>query len=219
MKTPTSLLAAPISPRSGAVSRGCLIGAVVVGLPLLLIAALLWGSYNRLVEGRAKAEQRWAQVENQYQRRFELVPNLVNTVRGAADFEQSTLTQVTEARASVGRAQLPSQLPTDPAQLQAYLEAQQSLGAALSRLLVVAEQYPQLRATEGFRDLQSQLEGTENRIAVARMDYTEAVREYNVSVRRFPTNLIAGMLGHEPLPQFTIEERMREAPTVDFERR
>jgi LemA protein len=137
-------------------------------------------------------------------------------VQGAADFERSTLTAVTEARASVGRAQLPPGLPNDPATLQNYMQAQQTLGATLGRLFAVAEQYPQLRATQNFLSLQDQLEGTENRIAVARRDYIESVRAYNTYRRRFPTNLIAGMMGFDTIAQLEVEPAVREAPQVEF---
>ena len=214
-----SLLRSPaVAPRlrRGAISKGCAIGAAVVLLPLVLAVLFLWGGYNGLVTAEEDASQKWAQVENQYKRRFELIDNLVATVQGAADFEKSTLTELTEARASVGRLQLPSELPTDEAQLNAYLRAQQGLGSALGRLLAVSENYPQLRATDAFRDLQSQLEGTENRIAVAREDYTRAVAEFNKKVRRFPTNLVAALTGFEKLPQFTVEEVETTVPKVDF---
>src|SRR5690606_12218432 len=131
------------------------------------------GKYNSLVTEREKVAAAWSEIDNQYQRRYELIPNLVETVKGAADFERSTLEAVVEARASVGRVQLPAELPTDPAQLDAYLRAQQGLGAALGRLFAVAESYPQLKATQNFLSLQDQLEGTENRIAVARRDYID----------------------------------------------
>ena len=206
----------PAQNRRGAVSKGCLIALAAVLIPLAIVAMVLTGGYNGLVGTQEDAEQKWAQVENQYQRRFDLVPNLVNTVKGAADFEQETLTAVTDARASVGQVQLPSNLPTDQASLDAYVGAQRSLGSALGRLFAVSENYPTLRATEGFRDLQSQLEGTENRIAVARKDYTEAVAGFNKKVRRFPTNVIAGMFGFEKLPQFSVTEDVTQNPTVDF---
>ena len=202
--------------RRGAVSKGCAIGAAVVLVPLVLVVLFLWGGYNGLVSSQEDASQTWAQVENQYKRRYDLIPNLVETVQGARDFEQETLTAVTEARASVGRAQLPSELPTDQAQLNAYLRAQQGLGSALGRLFAVSENYPQLKATEAFRDLQSQLEGTENRIAVAREDYTRAVAEFNKKVRRFPTNLVATLTGFEKLPQFSVDEVETTTPPVDF---
>jgi LemA protein len=173
------------SSRRGAIGKGCLIGLGIVGALVLVTVMLLWSGYNSLVGTQEDSRQKWAQVENQYKRRFELVPNLVETVKGAANFEQQTITQVTEARASVGRAQLPTDLPTDQAQLDAYIKAQAQLGGALSRLMVVAEQYPQLKATENFRTLQDQLEGTENRITVAR-ETTPGRRDGNKTVRHSP---------------------------------
>lgn len=204
------------SSRRGAIGKGCLIGLGVVGALVLVAVMLLWSGYNSLVGTQEDSRQEWAQVENQYKRRFELVPNLVETVKGAANFEQQTITQVTEARASVGSVKMPSDLPTDQAQLDAYIKAQAQLGGALSRLMVVAEQYPQLKATENFRTLQDQLEGTENRIAVAREDYTKAVATYNKSVRSFPKNVLAGMFGFETLPQFTAPAEEQVVPKVDF---
>lgn len=204
------------SSRRGAIGKGCLIGLGIVGALVLVTVMLLWSGYNSLVGTQEDSRQKWAQVENQYKRRFELVPNLVETVKGAANFEQQTITQVTEARASVGRAQLPTDLPTDQAQLDAYIKAQAQLGGALSRLMVVAEQYPQLKATENFRTLQDQLEGTENRITVAREDYTKAVATYNKTVRSFPKNVLAGMFRFETLPQFTVPAEEQVVPKVDF---
>ncbi len=202
--------------RRGAIGKGCLIALVAAGALVLGVVMALVGGYNSLVGTQEDARQKWAQVENQYKRRYELVPNLVETVKGAANFEQSTIQQVTEARASVGRVQLPAELPTDQAQLDAFIKAQAQLGGALSRLLVVAEQYPQLKATENFRTLQDQLEGTENRIAVAREDYTRAVANYNKAVRSFPKNLIAGPFNFTPLPQFTAPVEEQAVPKVDF---
>ena len=164
-----------------------------------------------------RVEAKWSEIDNQYKRRFDLVPQLVSTVKSAADFEKTTLNEVTEARASVGRVQLPPGLPTDPAKLGAYMQAQQGLGAALGRLFAVSEAYPQLRATENFLSLQDQLEGTENRIAVARRDYIDSVQAYNTTVRRFPTNFIASMFGFEKLPQLQIEEGERATPDVNFD--
>ncbi len=202
--------------RRGAIGKGCLIALVAAGALALGLVMVLVGGYNSLVGTQEDARQKWAQVENQYKRRYELVPNLVETVKGAANFEQTTIQQVTEARASVGRVQLPAELPTDQAQLDAFIKAQAQLGGALSRLLVVAEQYPQLKATENFRTLQDQLEGTENRIAVAREDYTRAVASYNKAVRSFPKNLIAGPFNFTPLPQFTAPAEEQAVPKVDF---
>src|SRR5229473_746312 len=164
---------------------GC--GAVLVVLLFIVVVAAfaLGGSYNRLVRLQQTVDQSWAQVQNVYQRRADLIPNLVNTVAGAANFEKSTLTEVTNARASVGRVQLdPSKAPTDAKQLQEFQAAQGQLSNALSRLLVVAENYPQLTATENFRGLQAQLEGTENRISVERNNFNAVVQDYNTTLRR-----------------------------------
>jgi LemA protein len=144
------------------------------------------------------------------------VPNLVATVEGVAGFEKSTLTAVTEARASVGRATLPAGLPAEGPELQAYLAAQQSLGSALQRLLVVSENYPELRATGNFTDLQHQLEGTENRINVARVDYLDVAKEYNAAIRKFPASLLAGMFHFERATELPTLAEERVAPKVDF---
>ena len=201
--------------RRGAMSTGC--GVLVgLGVVLVLVGLFLASAYNGLVSSQESVEGAWAEVQNQYKRRYDLIPQLVETVKGAADFEQETLTEVTEARARVGQVALPENLPTDQAQLDAYIRAQQGLGATLGRLFAVAENYPQLKATQGFLSLQDQLEGTENRIAVARRDYVQTVREFNTRVRTFPRNLIAGIFGFEELPQFSVDESMSEAPTIDF---
>ncbi len=195
---------------------GCLIAVGAVALVALIVGMTLVGRYNSLVGLQELTEAAWSEIDNQYKRRFDLVPQLVATVKGAADFEKSTLESVTEARASVGRAQLPSGLPSNPAQLNAYMQAQQGLGAALGRLFAVSERYPELRATQNFLSLQDQLEGTENRIAVARRDYIDAVRQYNTTRRRFPTNFVAGMFGFDALPQLEIDAGVRETPQIDF---
>ena len=199
----------------GAASKGCLVGGGLL-LALLAVGAMLVGTYNGLVTRKQKVSAAWSEIDNQYKRRFDLVPQLVETVKGAANFEKSTLDSVTEARASVGRAQLPANVPTDPAQLQAYIAAQQGLGSALGRLLVVAEAYPDLKASANFRDLQSQLEGTENRIAVARTDYIEVVNDYNTAIQKVPGNLVAGFAGMTPAVQLTIDQSERATPKVDF---
>src|ERR1700732_2928486 len=161
-------------------------GVLVVLLFIALVIGLFfWGSYNRLVTLDQEVNKRWGDVQTVYQRRADLIPNLVNTVAGAANFEKSTLTEVTNARASVGRVQLdPAKAPTDAAQLQHFQAAQGQLSNALSRLLVVAENYPQLTATENFRGLQEQLEGTENRISVERNKFNTVDQDYNVAVKR-----------------------------------
>lgn len=197
---------------------GC--GAVVVlVLGFLVVIGLIvaMSSYNKLVTLQQAVDSSWAQVQNVYQRRADLIPNLVNTVSGAANFEKSTLTEVTNARASVGRVTIDaSRAPQDAAQLEQFQQAQGQLSTALSRLLLVTENYPQLRATENFQNLQAQLEGTENRISVERGNFNRAVQEYNVAVRRFPTTLFAGMLGFSPRPFFTSQPGAETAPTVNF---
>ncbi len=198
----------------GKMGLGCLVVLIIV---VLVVGISLAGTYNRLVTLGQEVDKQWAQVENQYQRRYDLVPNLVATVQGAAQFEKSTLEAVTQARASVGRAQInPGAAPTDPAQLAQYEQAQAALGGALQRLLVVVEKYPELKANANFRDLQAQLEGTENRIAVARMDFNKAAQDYNTARLRFPTNLMAGMLGFKEKPYFKATPGSERAPTVQF---
>src|SRR5947199_5398382 len=182
-------------------------GLIAILLVVVVIAAIaIGGSYNRLVRLQQAVDQSWAQVQNVYQRRADLIPNLVSTVSGAANFEKSTLVEVTNARASVGRVQLdPNKAPTDAAQLEKFQAAQGELGNALSRLLVVVERYPELKANQNFLSLQAQLEGTENRIAVARRNFNESVQTYNATVRRVPTNFVAGMLGFAPRPFFAAQ--------------
>src|SRR5256714_9070843 len=185
-------------------------------LVLVVVAALaIGGSYNRLVRLQQAVDQSWAQVQNVYQRRADLIPNLVNTVAGAANFEKSTLIAVTKARASVGRVQLdPNKAPTDAAQLRQFQEAQGQLSNALSRLLVVSERYPELRATEAFQNLQAQLEGTENRISVERNNYNAAVQELNTALATFPTNMLNKMFGFQPKAFFQAQPGTERAPTV-----
>src|SRR6201982_1136807 len=174
-------------------TMGCGVLLVILLFIVVIAALALGGSYNRLVRLQQKVDQSWPQVQNVYQRRADLIPNLVNTVQGAANFEKSTLTEVTNARASVGRVQIdPNHAPTAAAKLQEVQAAQGQLSNALSRLLVVSERYPELRATQNFQNLQAQLEGTENRISVERGSFNSSVQEYNTAVRTFPTNLFAG---------------------------
>jgi LemA protein len=193
-------------------------GLVVILIFILVVGGLaVAGIYNRLVTSQQNVDSKWADVQTQYQRRLDLIQNLVNTVQGAANFEKSTLTEVTNARASVGQVKLdPSKAPTDAAQLEQFQKAQGQLSTALSRLLVVSEQYPDLKATRNFQELQAQIEGTENRIAVSRRNFNEAVQSYNTSVRTFPTNFIAGMLGFQTRPFFAAEQGAEKAPTVKF---
>jgi LemA protein len=160
---------------------------------LLLFGGTCVATYNRLVRLDQAAQAQWAQVENAYQRRADLIPNLVETVKGAAAFERETITAVTEARSRVGQVTVPRDVTTHAEQFQQYQQAQDQLGSALSRLLVVAEAYPNLTATQGFRDLQAQLEGTENRITVERMRYNEAARDFDTARATFPASIVAGM--------------------------
>lgn len=191
-------------------------GAVVVAVLLLLIGGCT--SYNRLVALSQNVDEKWAQVQTHYQRRADLIPNLVATVSGAANFEKSTITQVVEARASVGQLRVGGEkAPLTAAELEQFEQAQSRLSSALSRLLVVVENYPDLKATANFRDLQAQLEGTENRITVARRDFNEAVRQYNTAIKSFPTVLFAGMLGFTPRPYFQSAPGTETAPRVQFQ--
>ncbi|HEU4364156.1 MAG TPA: LemA family protein [Candidatus Krumholzibacteria bacterium] len=189
--------------------------AVVVVLVFLVISGV--SSYNNLVKLNEGVGQAWSQVENVYQRRSDLIPNLVETVKGAANFEQETLTRVIEARASAGQIKLTPEMLNDPQALQRFDDAQGALGSALSRLLVTVEQYPELKANANYLALQDELAGTENRIAVERMRFTETVQQYNVAVKRFPMNLLAGMFGFTPKSYFEAREGAEEAPKVDFD--
>ena len=188
-------------------------------LILMIIAALLSGcGYNQIQQKDESVKAAWSQVLNVYKRRADLVPNLVATVKGFAEQEKEILTRVTEARARAGSIQATPELVDNPEAFAKFQAAQRELGGALSRLLVVAENYPQLKSDANFRDLQAQLEGTENRIAVARNRYIKAVESYNVTVRSFPTNLTAMMFGYKPKPNFTVENeaQIQQPPTVDF---
>ena len=196
---------------------GCAVVAVI-GIIVLIIVAIAGGSYNRLVKLSQGVDASWAQVQNVYQRRADLIPNLVSTVSGAANFEKSTLTEITEARASVGQVKIdPNAAPTDPARLAEFEKAQAQLGSALSRLLVVVERYPDLKATVNFRDLQAQLEGTENRISVERRDFNTAVQSYNTAIKSFPAVLYAGAFGFSAKPYFNATPGAETPPKVQFE--
>jgi LemA protein len=171
---------------------------------------------NGLVEREENVESAWAQVENQYQRRADLIPNLVNTVRGAADFEQETLTAVINARSQATSINVSATDLNDPAKIAQFQEAQQQLSGALSRLLVSVERYPELKANTNFRDLQAQLEGTENRLSTERMRFNKAAQGYNTSLRKFPTSIIASIGGFDRKAYFEAEKGAEQAPTVDF---
>jgi len=191
---------------------GCL-GALV--LVVLVLGGIALGSYNSLVGLGQAVDAQWAQVENQYQRRADLIPNLVNTVQGAANFEKSTLEAVVRARASVGSID-PSKLPDNPAGMARFQQAQDALSSALSRLLVVVERYPELKANQNFRDLQVALEGTENRVAVERGRYNERAQEYNTARLRFPTVLFANLMGMREKAYFKAAAGSERAPSVNF---
>ena len=188
----------------------------------ILILALAFSlsscGYNAFQSLDEEAKASWAEVLNQYQRRADLVPNLVETVKGYAAHEQEVLTDVANARSKVGSMQVTPELLNDPEAFAKFQAAQGQLTGALSRLMAVAENYPNLKADQGFRDLQAQLEGTENRVAVARNRYIETVKEYNIAVRSFPNNLTAMALGYQPKPSFTVdnEKAISSAPKVDF---
>ena len=201
--------------------KGTLIGVgclVVVLIAALVLGGMAVGIRNNLVDLSQAVDAQWSQVENVYQRRADLIPNLVAAVKGAAEFERGTLEAVTEARASVGRMQIdPRNLPNDPAAFQRFEQAQAQLGNALSRLLVVVERYPDLKANQNFRDLQVQLEGTENRIAVERMRYNEKAQAYNTARLRFPANIFAGLFGFGEKAYFRAQAGAERAPEVNFD--
>jgi LemA protein len=194
---------------------GCL--AVVVIVAIIAAVALI-GPYNRLVGLSQAVDAQWAQVENVYQRRADLIPNLVATVQGAANFEKSVLVEVTNARASVGQVQGSAKdLPNDPAAFARFEQAQAALSGALSRLLVVVERYPELKANANFQTLQSQLEGTENRIAVERMRFNERAQEYNTAIMQFPGRLFASLFGFKSKAYFQAQPGAERPPQVQFD--
>lgn len=189
---------------------------LMVAVTAVLVGSGLTGcGYNSMVGKEEAIDGKWAQVENQYQRRMDLIPNLVETVKGAADFEKGTLESVIEARSKATSIQLKSDELTQE-NLDKFQAAQSQLSGALSRLMMVAEQYPQLQATQAFRDLSVQLEGTENRIAVERMNFNEAVQDYNAYIRKFPNNLTASMFGFEKKAYFKADQGAKEVPKVSF---
>jgi LemA protein len=191
---------------------------LVLGLTAFAGLLLSGCGYNAMQTQDEQIKSAWSEVLNQYQRRADLIPNLVNTVKGYAAQESSVLKEVTEARAKVGSIQATPELVNDPAAFAKFQAAQGELSSALSRLLVVTENYPQLKSDQNFRDLQAQLEGTENRITVARNRYIQAVQNYNVTVRSFPGNLTAMLFGYKPKPNFAVENEaaISKPPSVDF---
>jgi LemA protein len=191
-----------------------------LGAALIAVAAVALSGcgYNEIQRKDEAVSAAWSEVVNQYQRRADLIPNLVNTVKGYAAQEQEVLTRVTEARSRVGQITVTPETLNDPAALARFQQAQGELSSALSRLLVVVERYPELKSDQNFRDLQAQLEGTENRVAVARNRFIKAVQDYNVLVREFPVNLTAMVFGYKTKPNFTVENEREigKAPKVDF---
>jgi LemA protein len=201
--------------RNVLIGCGCLVAALV--LVAVVLGIYVVSGYNRLVPAQASVDTAWAQVQTQYQRRADLIPNLVNTVQGAANFEKSTLTDVIKARAEATKVTIDmSKAPTDPEAIKKFQQAQDGLSSTLGRLLAVSENYPDLKANTNFRDLQAQLEGTENRITVARGDFNKAAQAYNVMVKSFPTVLYAGLVGFSPKAYFTSAAGAENAPTVSF---
>ncbi len=191
---------------------------ILIGIVVVIFLAVSWYTsiYNKLVTLDEQVTQAWSQVENQYQRRADLIPNLVETVKGVANFEKETYTAVAEARAKVNQINITPQMLSDQNAFAKFQQAQDQLGSALSRLLVTVERYPQLKANENFLQLQAQLEGTENRIAVERMKYNRVVQEYNTYIRKFPSNIIANMNGFREKAYFKAQAGAEKAPKVKF---
>jgi LemA protein len=200
--------------------KGVVFGLGCLGIILIAVigfALAIVGGYNSLVRSSTTVDASWAQVQTQYQRRADLIPNLVKTVEGAANFEKSTLTDVVNARANATKVTIdPSKAPTDPEKLRQFEQAQNALTGTLGRLLAVSERYPELKANGNFRDLQAQIEGTENRIAVARRDFNNTVQMYDAQVRSFPTVIYAGWFGFQPKPYFQSVAGAEAAPSVSF---
>lgn len=196
-------------------NRRWLVPGIIIGF-LVILGMIIVGGYNGLVGQREAVNKTFGNLQSQYQRRADLVPNLVSTVKGAADFEQETLTAVTNARAEATKITIDPSTAT-PEQLAQYQQSQGELSQALGRLLAVTENYPELKAVATFQDLQAQLEGTENRIAVARKDYNDVSATYNASIQRFPTNITAALFGFDAFPYFEADAGAEAAPTVNFE--
>jgi len=198
--------------------KGCLIALVIAGILVLVVIGIIsWGTkvYNGLVTMQESVTSQWGNVETAYQRRADLIPNFVNTVKGAANFEQTTLTQVIEARAKATSVTIdPTKMTAE--NMQQFQQAQGQVSSALSRLMVVVEQYPELKATQNFRDLQVELEGTENRISVERRKFNEVAQVYNTNIRRFPQNFLAGIFGFQSKPYFEATAGAEKAPEVTF---
>ncbi len=189
-------------------------GILLFGILIVIMSGI--GSYNKLVTLNESVNKQWAHLQADYQRRADLIPNLVSTVKGYAKFEQTVLTDVTEARSKVGSLQVTKEVLNDPAAFQRFQQAQGQLGGALSRLLATVENYPNLKASENFQQLQAQLEGTENRIKYSRNNYNDAVNVYNNQIKQFPTVIIANIIGFKEKPYFQAAAGAENAPKVDF---
>jgi LemA protein len=198
--------------------KGCLISIIIVAvIAFFAVSLIIWGTrvYNNMVTMNEGVTSQWGNVETAYQRRADLIPNFVNTVKGAANFEQTTLTQVIEARANATKVTIdPTKMTAE--NMQQFQQAQGELSSALSRLMVVVEQYPELKATQNFRDLQVELEGTENRISVERRKFNDMAREFNTYIKTFPQNFLSGMFGFDAKPYFEAQEGAEKAPEVKF---
>lgn len=202
---------------SGKMKAGCAIVAIVAVFVLVVSLLVVWRSYNGLIERSESVNQQWSQVENVYQRRYDLIPNLVETVKGYASHERETLEAVTSARSKVGGVMnISPDMLNNPQALEQFSQAQAGLAGALQRLMVVVERYPELKANESFLALQSQLEGTENRIAVERKKFNEVVQVYNVYIKKFPRVLIARLFGYTDRAYFKAAADAQEAPKVNF---
>ncbi|WP_295073863.1 LemA family protein [uncultured Fibrobacter sp.] len=198
--------------------KKALIAVIVVIVILLIIVGKGIGTYNNIIALEEGVKAQWAQVENTYQRRFDLIPNLVSTVQGEANFEKSTLTEVMDMRSRMGGTiKLDESLMNDEAALKRFQEMQGSLGGALQRLMAVSENYPDLKSNKSFQELRVQLEGAENRIAVERKRYNETVQAYNTTIRQFPTNIVAGFAGASPKALFSADAGASTAPKVQFD--
>jgi len=199
--------------------KGLIVGAAIAGVIIVIIAIMVFwgiGTYNNLVTLNESVEQSWSQVENVYQRRADLIPNLVNTVKGYANFERGVLTDVTEARAKASQMNVDASVLNDPAAFQRFQQVQGQLDNALSRLLVTVENYPELKASANFQQLQVQLEGTENRISVERRKFNETVQQYNTTIKKFPSSIFAGMFGYSSKQYFKAAPGAETAPKVEF---
>jgi LemA protein len=204
--------------KTGEIMKKALIAVIVVVVILLIIVGKGIGTYNNIIALEEGVKTQWAQVENTYQRRFDLIPNLVSTVQGEANFEKSTLTEVMDMRSRMGGTiKLDESLMNDEAALKRFQEMQGTLSGALQRLMAVSENYPDLKSNKSFQELRVQLEGAENRIAVERKRYNETVQAYNTTIRQFPTNLVAGFAGASPKALFSADAGASQAPKVQFD--